>query len=117
MMVDWSNPSSPGSGVFSAADNALYTGMIVAVANYMPDGGMDLGAGKNHPMQLANAPKASPNDDSWSDPDWQGTFANLIWDRKVTARNVPVRKDSYLLISPGVDALWGTDDDLTNFDK
>ncbi len=117
MMVDWSNPSAPGSGVYSAGDNALYTGMIVDGTNYVPDGGMDLGAGKNHPLRLANAPLVNPGDDDLSRPDWQGTFANLIWDRKVTARNVPVKKDSYLLISPGVDALWGTDDDLTNFNQ
>ncbi len=117
MMVDWSNPSSPGSGVYSAGDNALYTGMIVDGTNYAPNGGMDLGAGNNHPLRLANAPSVNPADALWSDSDWQGTFANSIWDRKVTARNVPVNKDSYLLISPGVDALWGTDDDLTNFNQ
>jgi prepilin-type N-terminal cleavage/methylation domain-containing protein len=117
MMVDWSDPNDPGSGIYSAADNALYTGMVVNGNNYIPNGGMDLGAGKNHPLRLANAPNANPNTDSWSDADWRGTFASLIWDRKVTARNVPVNKDSYLLISPGEDALWGTDDDLTNFSK
>ena len=78
---------------------------------------MDLGAGRNHPLRLAEAPRSSPSDDRLSDPGWQGTFANSIWDRKVTARNVPVNKDSYLLISPGADALWGTDDDLTNFNQ
>ncbi len=117
MMVDWSDPSSPVSGVYSAGDNALYTGMIIETTNYVPDGGMDLGAGRNHPLRLAKAPSVNPADDLWSDADWQGKFANSIWDRKVTARNVPVNKDSYLLISPGADALWGTDDDLTNFNQ
>ncbi len=116
MMVDWST-TPPGRGIFDPIDNALYTGMIAGGTNFAPNGGMDLGAGKNHPLRLANAPDVNPDLDKWSDPDWQGTFADLIWDRKVTARNVPVNKDSYLLISPGEDALWGTDDDLTNFDQ
>ena len=117
MMVDWRQVNNPISGIYSPADNALYTGMFAYGTDYVPNGGMDLGAGKNHPLRLANAPDANPNVDHWSDPDWQGTFANLIWDRKVTARNVPVKKDSYLLISPGADALWGTADDLTNFNQ
>ena len=117
MMVDWEDLNDPIPGIYSPADNALYTGMIVKGTNPVPDGGMDLSAGRNHPLRLANAPKASPDVHHWSDLDWQGTFANAIWDRKVTARNVPVNKDSYLLISPGADALWGTDDDLTNFNQ
>ena len=116
MMVDWST-TPPGSGIYDPFHNALYTGMIVNGDNPAPNSGMDLGAGKNHPLRLAEAPDVNPSVDIWSAPSWQGTFANLIWDRKVTARNVPVNKDSYLLISPGADALWGTDDDLTNFNQ
>ncbi|MCZ6654976.1 MAG: type II secretion system protein [Planctomycetota bacterium] len=116
MMVDWcSNPR--GSGIFDAIDNALYTGMIACGSDFAASGGMDLGAGKNHPLRLASAPDANPSVDIWSNQNWHGTFASAIWDRKVTARNVPVNKDSYLLISPGADALWGTDDDLTNFNQ
>ncbi len=115
MMVDWTDDRKPG--IYDPIDNALYTGMIVDGDDYAPNGGMDLGAGKNHPLRIAKAPNVDPNVHIWSNASWQGTFANVIWDRKVTARNVPVNKDSYLLISPGEDALWGTDDDLTNFNQ
>ncbi len=114
MMMDYVNDLA---GIYDPLDNALYTGMIVNGNNPAPNSGMDLGAGKEHPLKWANAPDVNPSVDKWSDSGWQGTFANLIWDRQVTARNVPVNKDSYLLISPGADALWGTADDLTNFDK
>lgn len=36
-------------------------------------------------------------------------------DPKVTARPWPYRPDSYILISAGVDGLYGTNDDITNF--
>ena len=116
MMVDWC-PNPPGSGIFDPIDNALYTGMIACGADFAANGGMDLGAGKEHPLKWATAPDVNPSVHIWSHPDWHGTFASAIWDRKVTARNVPVKKDSYLLISPGADALWGTADDLTNFNQ
>ena len=117
MMMD---PVNGSSGIYDPLDNALYVGAIDDSNNYAPDGGMDLGAGKNHPLRFVNAPSVRPSGQDSTDlsaPDWQGTFANLIWDRKVTARNAPVNKDSYILISPGADALWGTDDDITNFNQ
>jgi len=36
-------------------------------------------------------------------------------DPKITAVNWPYRPDSYILISAGVDGLYGTSDDITNF--
>ncbi len=38
-----------------------------------------------------------------------------VIDPKVTARPWPYRPDSYILISAGVDGLYGTGDDITNF--
>lgn len=81
----------------------------------MPNAGMDLGAGKLHPLRLGFSPSPDPNADNLFNMD--PSFARSIWDQKVTARNVPVNKNSYILISPGEDALWGTDDDLTNFNQ
>lgn len=42
-------------------------------------------------------------------------FYEYIRDARVTARRWPVRPDSYLLISAGMDGLYGTDDDIRNF--
>jgi len=79
--------------------------------------GINLGGGLNH--QLTYYPESSVDpdpavcnlNDSWFDK----SFARFIWNRRIKARNEPVNKDSFLLISPGADALWGTEDDITNF--
>jgi type II secretory pathway pseudopilin PulG len=42
-------------------------------------------------------------------------FYEYIRDPKIEARAWPYRPDSYLLISAGVDGLYGTDDDIKNF--
>lgn len=42
-------------------------------------------------------------------------FYKYIRDWKVTASTWPVRPDSYILISAGVDGFYGTDDDIRNF--
>jgi type II secretory pathway pseudopilin PulG len=42
-------------------------------------------------------------------------FYNYILDPKITARPWPYRPDSYILISAGVDGLYGTGDDVRNF--
>jgi prepilin-type N-terminal cleavage/methylation domain-containing protein len=44
-----------------------------------------------------------------------GTFERFIQDLSVQARLWPQRADSYLLVSPGADGLYGTADDVTNF--
>jgi len=50
------------------------------------------------------------------DPDvfYSNEIGGLI-DPKVTARKWPYRPDSYILISAGVDGLYGTNDDICNF--
>lgn len=45
-----------------------------------------------------------------------GTFTRYIMDDAVQARFSPHRRDSYVLVSPGVDAIYGTADDIANFD-
>ena len=49
-------------------------------------------------------------------PIWDSVFFyNYITDPKVTAVDWPYRPDSYILISAGVDGLYGTNDDICNF--
>jgi hypothetical protein len=42
-------------------------------------------------------------------------FYRYIQDPKVTTSRWPVRPDSYILISAGVDGFYGTSDDICNF--
>jgi len=44
-------------------------------------------------------------------------FENMILNPYVTAINRPYRADSYILISAGEDGVYGTADDVTNFDN
>jgi prepilin-type N-terminal cleavage/methylation domain-containing protein len=45
----------------------------------------------------------------------KGSFAYYIKDLGVTAKLSPSRPDSYLLVSPGPDGVYGTGDDIANF--
>lgn len=72
------------------------------LANGLPgDGGGDLSAG-------------NPNPESWDD--WRD-FESMILNPQVTAIKRPYRAGSYILISAGKDGLYGTPDDIFNFDK
>jgi type II secretory pathway pseudopilin PulG len=44
-------------------------------------------------------------------------FYDYIRDPKISARPWPYRPDSYILISAGVDGLYGTGDDIRNFEN
>jgi prepilin-type N-terminal cleavage/methylation domain-containing protein len=45
-----------------------------------------------------------------------GTFPAYIRNNAIEAKYAPHRPDSYLLVSPGADGLYGTADDIANFD-
>lgn len=45
-----------------------------------------------------------------------GTFANYILNREATAQLTPHRPDSYLLVTPGPDGIYGSADDIANFE-
>lgn len=49
-------------------------------------------------------------------PEWR-TFQHYIRDDNNKAALVPQRADSYLLISPGADGIYGSGDDVTNFQQ
>jgi len=103
-------------GIYNQDDNSFFTG----------DGfereGIDLGAGTGHRLNqfLADGTEvevhSSPSETDLNDPIYERTFARFIWHQEIETRNEPVNKSSYLLISPGPDALWGTQDDITNFE-
>jgi len=48
--------------------------------------------------------------------DWEpGNFQYYILNKDIQAKAVPHRADSYLLVSPGADGIYGTRDDIANF--
>ena len=46
-----------------------------------------------------------------------GMFYEMTRDKKVKDKSMPCKADSYILISAGYDGLYGTEDDVTNFDR
>lgn len=107
-------------GIYSQSDNAMFTGETEGEVL-----GVDLGAGYNHRLNTRVKtpfgdtfkvdPDPDPQEDDLNESLYDGSFAKFIWDRKITARNLPVNRESYMLICAGADALYGTDDDVTNF--
>ncbi len=82
--------SSPSKNIYNARDNAPLTSILKSISN-----------GEAHPLgDTALIYKA---------------FYDYITDPKVTAVKWPYRPDSYILISAGVDGLYGTSDDIRNF--
>ena len=113
-------------GVYDQTDNAAFTGSEGGYGFYTTaEPGWDLGAG----AYQQNAPKYHPlgmlgyYSPTQTDPPNQKSFAYFIFDRSLYdmtdkgsgGRIEPLRKDSFLLISPGADARYGTLDDVRNF--
>lgn len=123
-------------GVFHFSDNALFTGFATgAIANPTTKyPAWDFGAADPHPLgqfgefSSANPPCAA-SFSLLNRPDYRYSFAGYIWNRQLfqatggvdgsgnaRGRVVPHRRDSFLLISAGADTVYGTKDDVTNFD-
>lgn len=107
-------------GIYRQEDNGIITGSAVGQLSYK---GIDFGAG----LQPQKVPlyhrigRAEPIDPRpVLDPTvagWDDTFTKYIWDPSIAARNTPVRKKEYLLISAGPDNIYGTGDDITNWTR
>ena len=120
MVTDVTPGGNPG--VYDQRDNQLITGDIEG-AGGLP--GMDFGAGPVQPdgefhmlskYELAD-PLYSVDPVDTDNTTFQGTFTRFIWDQRGRPRNNPHRPDSYLLISAGADAVFGTSDDVANFER
>lgn len=111
-------PNSPGN--YWQEDNGILTGSDRP--NAISDG-LDFGPGKidggYHEIRVSKAPATA---DTVTVIQTVGgafdhSFARFILDPTVQARPTPVRKDSYMLISAGPDARYGTSDDVVNWTK
>ncbi|MCH7632991.1 MAG: type II secretion system protein [Planctomycetes bacterium] len=113
-------PQETGPPVYFHQDNEGFTGNAIDAEGV--SNGWDFGGGEQrHTMALSGA-KLSAQD--LIDPANRDTFARYVVDRKIfgtltantpeTAPLRPVNRDTYLLISPGVDGRYGTNDDVSN---
>jgi hypothetical protein len=109
-------------GIYMFSDNALFTGLCNDSNCIIPR--WDFGGG-NH--------KLNYGPDTWTTDgstirteikDHPSSFAYYILNKDAWESSapdpakrsvVPNRRDSYILISPGKDGLFGTGDDVTNF--
>ncbi len=108
-------------GIFWQEDNGIITGTKGGV---VPDeDGRDFGQGKEgdlyHHIAVAKSPDPKERVDAIAslNEDYKYSFARFIIDRDVKARPTPVQKDTYLLISAGPDARYGTNDDVLNWTR
>ncbi len=115
-------PDPKKLGIYMFSDNALFTGLCNDSSCIIPR--WDFGGG-NH--------KLNYGPDTWTTDgstirteikDHPSSFAYYILNKDAWESSspdpakrsvVPNRRDSYILISPGKDGLFGTGDDVTNF--
>jgi type II secretory pathway pseudopilin PulG len=123
-MTSKTDASPPKPGIYWQEDNGIITGTDKGLFR---DEGLDFGQGKEanyyHNIAVATGPEPTvAQDANWidtvrTDPAYDHSFARFILDGSVKARPTPVQKDSYLLISAGPDARYGTDDDVLNWTR
>jgi len=112
--TEWSGETRSSIGRYDQRDNAAITGSEFASGTEY----LDMGAGERHKLF----------DLGWSlsDPTLEpaaGSFAASVYDRDLFEQNQtssggkvwPHRADTFLLLSAGRDAIYGTSDDVTNY--
>lgn len=114
-------------GIYTYRDNALFTGLCSGTGtcdpSYPP---WDLGNGTEHRLYYPDNWASDPNTMRNEVGTKTETFPYYILDKGAfeagmdasTNRSksvMPARKSSFLLITPGKDAIFGTKDDVTNF--
>jgi len=97
MAVDERGVLSP-SGIYNLGDNSWITDSLQDSDSRFGSGRADLGAGGIHPLADLSI------------------FAAAIHNPNVTAVDRPHRADSFIVLSAGPDALYGTADDIANFE-
>ena len=115
-------------GIYDPYDNRAITGetledgSISAAGLYAAIAGSD--AAVSHPLgyvtwAIEPTTLLGVFDESSSiyDASFHNSFEDYVIDRTVTRRPTPVNKDSYLLISAGLDHRYGTADDIANFER
>ncbi|MHC5110313.1 MAG: type II secretion system protein [Planctomycetota bacterium] len=125
--VTGSTASGTTPPIYRQEDNAIITG---SNASGFTRAGADFGMGITydnmvHPMLLPTQEPALPaeilqdtgQNEIYTNNIFDNTFTRYILDPNSRGRNAPVRNDSYLLISAGADGFYGTEDDVTNWQR
>lgn len=121
--------SKAGPGIYRQEDNAIITGS--SQNSELPSPGVDFGAGAvasdtyrheiyeipNDPPPLRAEFDGGVNKIRTDDAKYANTFTRYILDPSNRVRNEPVRRDSYLLISAGPDGVYGSKDDVANWER
>jgi type II secretory pathway pseudopilin PulG len=114
----------PTPGVYDPIDNASIVGDLAEGGGQVVEG-LQFRVGLGHKLAKVQRDLQANDDPRVFDPTAGGiyrtnhaeSFERFIWDSKVTGRITPVNKDTFILISAGPDASYGTADDVTNFGK
>lgn len=100
----------PRPGRYTQWDNTPFTG-----SDYGDIAGIDVGGGTSHPLRWLGWESGTPTAIARQD-----SFAGSVYDRALHTQNQkvwPHRPDTFLFISAGKDALYGTSDDVANFEN
>jgi prepilin-type N-terminal cleavage/methylation domain-containing protein len=93
-----------GRGIYHYEDNAaLLRDDTYADPQSLTDTGLALNKARE------------PHNLRWGGGIVDRSFQKYIWDENITARDQPQRPHSFLLVTPGADGRYGTQDDITNF--
>ncbi|MCO6439242.1 MAG: prepilin-type N-terminal cleavage/methylation domain-containing protein [Phycisphaerae bacterium] len=108
-------------GVYRQEDNGIITG---SRNGDLTTKGIDFGgsaqAGGESYSRIADAQapeRDATKDDVANAAVWDNTFARFIRDPQQAQINLPIRSDSYLLVSAGPDGVYGTNDDVVNWTR
>jgi prepilin-type N-terminal cleavage/methylation domain-containing protein len=116
----------PVPGIYEPYDNLAITGKTNKDGTVPTEGLHPAGGATKKPHWLGYTPRTLTPDLPASkldpkatgyDANYANSFEQYVWDKSVTQRPTPVNKDTYLLISPGKDGLYGTADDVANFER
>ena len=105
------NQTGTNRGIYHYIDNAP---LIDTTSLSNPDLLVLRPGGKEHKLLYPNTSGGSG--ETPANPPDLGCFRRYIMNEGVQAKLQPHRPDSYLLISPGADGLYGTADDVSNFE-
>ena len=111
--IDASSGLYSPTAVYNLLDNLEITGYSNDSGTLVTEG-IDFGAGQHPISRLGNYKDGSAPD--FPDADDIGTFAYTMYNPNVTATCRPHNVDTFTLLSAGVDGLFGTADDVANFE-
>lgn len=117
-LQEYGDPTDPPVGIYNLQDNINITGKPTNRQR-----SMYFSAGNKHfePYTTDGLALRDTQKVGWIDPTQtgqepvRGTFGWTLWDPNVTAKTTVQRADTYILLSPGPDGLFGTPDDIANF--